>query len=139
MNTAAEPEPIDYHDYASFNTNPLNPFKHFERNNPNQSKFNQKLNDLDNALANAEQKAKKQMAKTCTITPDDDNDDTDDNEDELKFDPDPFYDARQDRTNANYVYKNYVSQSAGQSDCTVCCANCFMFISYVSQKHKLIQ
>ena len=58
-------------------------------------------------------------------------------EDELKFDTsiqDPLYDHTQDRIDETYIHNKYAKQSAIQSDCTLCCANCFIFISYISQK-----
>lgn len=63
--------------------------------------------------------------------------DDDDNENELKYDineADPLYDAQKDRSDQRYIQQKYAQKTAIQSDCTVCCANCFVFISYISQK-----
>ena len=65
------------------------------------------------------------------------NENEEEEEEELKYDaldPDPFYDSLRDRSNQQFVNEKYAKQSAIRSECTLCCANCFVFISYISEK-----
>jgi len=53
----------------------------------------------------------------------------------LKYtESDILYDSKQDRIDEDYVHQKYHSNSVIQSQCTLCCANCFVFIAYVSIK-----
>eukprot|EP01084_Bolivina_argentea_P300793 518744_1 len=68
--------------------------------------------------------------------------DENENENELKYDTtnvDPYYDENEDNNNAKYIYNKYTNNSTIANDCTLCCANCFVFISQQSQKDRKSQ
>ena len=89
-----------------------------------------KFDQLASVLLIAEKTAqRKQKREDIEVGSDEDE------EERLKYDEeDPLYDALRDGLDETYIFKKYANQSPIKSDCTLCCANCFVFIAYISQK-----
>jgi len=89
---------------------------------------------IQNSTVETDSESNHNQAPKCTENVQRDEDGEED--DELKFkSDDPLYDASMDAIDEDYMKHKYSDQTALQSDCTVCCANCFVFISYVAEKN----
>lgn len=102
-----------------------------------------KFDALNDALKNAESQLKQTPFNADDLMLKESGgfnaDDYDDLDEPLKFtESDTLYDSRKDRIDEDWCYQKYAQNAVIQSDCTLCCANCFVFISYVSQKLSMV-